>query len=59
MESLFVYGTSGPGRPNAHLLENMGGSTQKGRSEPYLLTHWGASTSASGCEFHCSMQRYP
>jgi len=30
MESLFVYGTLGPGRPNAHILENIGGSWQKG-----------------------------
>lgn len=26
MESLFVYGTLGPGRPNAHILENIGGT---------------------------------
>lgn len=25
MSSLFVYGTLGPGRPNAHILENIGG----------------------------------
>lgn len=24
MESLFVYGTLGHGRPNAHILENIG-----------------------------------
>ncbi|MGI4199102.1 gamma-glutamylcyclotransferase family protein, partial [Klebsiella pneumoniae] len=30
MESLFVYGTLGPGRPNAHILENIGGTWQEG-----------------------------
>ena len=26
MLSLFIYGTLGPNRPNAHILENMGGT---------------------------------
>lgn len=30
MHSLFVYGTLGPGRPNAHIMENIGGSWQQG-----------------------------
>lgn len=30
MHSLFVYGTLGPGRPNAHIMENIGGSWQPG-----------------------------
>lgn len=29
MESLFVYGTLGPGRPNAHILEKIGGHGRK------------------------------
>ena len=28
VERLFVYGTLGPGRPNAHVLERIGGSWQ-------------------------------
>jgi gamma-glutamylcyclotransferase (GGCT)/AIG2-like uncharacterized protein YtfP len=30
MESLFVYGTLGPGRPNAHILEKIGGTWREG-----------------------------
>jgi gamma-glutamylcyclotransferase (GGCT)/AIG2-like uncharacterized protein YtfP len=30
MATLFVYGTLGPGRPNAHVLEGIGGSWQEG-----------------------------
>lgn len=29
MSSLFVYGTLCPGKPNAHILENIGGSFKK------------------------------
>lgn len=43
MESLFVYGTLGPGRPNAHILENIGGSWQKGNVGGSLQEKgWGA-----------------
>lgn len=43
MESLFVYGTLGPGRPNAHILENIGGSWQVGSVGGSLLHKgWGA-----------------
>lgn len=37
MESLFVYGTLGPGRPNAHILENIGGKWQEGHVGGSLL----------------------
>ena len=30
MQSLFVYGTLGPGRPNAHIMEAIGGSWEEG-----------------------------
>lgn len=30
MSSLFVYGTLGPGRPNTHILENIGGQWAEG-----------------------------
>ncbi|ANG92710.1 gamma-glutamylcyclotransferase [Lelliottia amnigena] len=43
MESLFVYGTLGPGRPNAHILENIGGTWQEGHVGGSLLAKgWGA-----------------
>lgn len=43
MESLFVYGTLGPGRPNAHILEKVGGKWQEGHVGGYLLEKgWGA-----------------
>ena len=43
MESLFVYGTLGPGRPNAHILENIGGTWQEGHVGGSLLEKgWGA-----------------
>lgn len=43
MESLFVYGTLGPGRPNAHILENIGGSWQEGNVGGSLQEKgWGA-----------------
>ncbi|MBS0970711.1 gamma-glutamylcyclotransferase [Chimaeribacter arupi] len=43
MESLFVYGTLGPGRPNAHILENIGGSWEQGHVVGSLQEKgWGA-----------------
>jgi gamma-glutamylcyclotransferase (GGCT)/AIG2-like uncharacterized protein YtfP len=43
MESLFVYGTLGPGRPNAHILENIGGTWQEGHVGGSLVAKgWGA-----------------
>ncbi|AVH16041.1 gamma-glutamylcyclotransferase [Enterobacter sp. SGAir0187] len=43
MERLFVYGTLGPGRPNAHILENIGGTWQAGHVGGSLLNKgWGA-----------------
>lgn len=43
MESLFVYGTLGLGRPNAHILENIGGTWQEGHVGGSLLAKgWGA-----------------
>ncbi|NIG36806.1 hypothetical protein C1Y43_23375 [Pantoea sp. ICBG 828] len=43
MESLFVYGTLGPGRPNAHVLEQIGGSWTEGHVGGSLLNKgWGA-----------------
>ncbi len=40
---LFVYGTLGPGRPNEHILRNIGGSWEKA-SVTGILHHegWGA-----------------
>ncbi|WP_409076574.1 gamma-glutamylcyclotransferase family protein (plasmid) [Pantoea sp. C3] len=43
MLSLFVYGTLGPGRPNAHVLERIGGTWQEGFVRGNLLNKgWGA-----------------
>lgn len=43
MESLFVYGTLGLGRPNAHILENIGGAWQEGHVGGSLSEKgWGA-----------------
>lgn len=43
METLFVYGTLGPGRPNAHILEEIGGVWQNGSVEGSLEQKgWGA-----------------
>lgn len=43
MESLFVYGTLGPGRPNAHILEKIGGTWREGHVAGSLIHEgWGA-----------------
>ncbi|CAI1733042.1 gamma-glutamylcyclotransferase [Serratia proteamaculans] len=43
MLSLFVYGTLGPGRPNAHIMESIGGSWEEGSVGGTLLNEgWGA-----------------
>ncbi|HBR2735988.1 TPA: gamma-glutamylcyclotransferase [Klebsiella pneumoniae] len=43
MESLFVYGTLGPGRPNSHILENIGGTWCEGHVRGHLHEKgWGA-----------------
>ena len=43
METLFVYGTLGPGRPNAHILENIGGTWKNASVEGSLQERgWGA-----------------
>ncbi|MCI1033777.1 gamma-glutamylcyclotransferase family protein [Raoultella terrigena] len=43
MGSLFVYGTLGPGRPNAHILEHIGGTWQEGHVGGSLSDKgWGA-----------------
>lgn len=43
MESLFVYGTLGPGRPNAHILEKIGGTWREGHVAGSLINKgWGA-----------------
>ncbi|MFV5439450.1 gamma-glutamylcyclotransferase family protein [Acinetobacter oleivorans] len=43
MSSLFVYGTLGPGCPNAHILENIGGQWAEGWVNGTLHNQgWGA-----------------
>lgn len=51
METLFVYGTLGPGRPNAHVLEGIGGSWQEGHVRGNLLQKgWGAAMGFPGIQ---------
>ncbi|XYQ53402.1 gamma-glutamylcyclotransferase family protein [Pectobacterium carotovorum] len=58
MESLFVYGTLGPGRPNAHILEQVGGTWQEGYVEGSLLNKgWGAEMGYPGIVLNNSGQR--
>ncbi|MEO1655144.1 MAG: gamma-glutamylcyclotransferase family protein [Bacteroidota bacterium] len=43
MDKLFVYGTLCPGQPNHHLLENIGGTWEKGIVRGILYPEgWGA-----------------
>ncbi|CAM1359866.1 gamma-glutamylcyclotransferase family protein [Tenacibaculum xiamenense] len=43
MEKLFVYGTLGPGKPNEHILKEIGGSWKKGYVHGKLYEEgWGA-----------------
>ncbi len=43
INKLFVYGTLGPGRPNAHILEIIGGSWEKASVKGKLIDEgWGA-----------------
>jgi gamma-glutamylcyclotransferase (GGCT)/AIG2-like uncharacterized protein YtfP len=49
MNCLFVYGTLCPGKPNAHLLENIGGSWKKGYIRGTLYqSGWGAAMGYPG-----------
>ncbi len=42
-EKLFVYGTLGPGRPNEHILKDIGGSFEKASVKGILYDEgWGA-----------------
>jgi gamma-glutamylcyclotransferase (GGCT)/AIG2-like uncharacterized protein YtfP len=42
-EKFFVYGTLCPGRPNAHILENISGSFEQGEVKGHLYEKgWGA-----------------
>ena len=43
IQRLFVYGTLAPGKPNEHLLEEIGGSWQKASVRGTLIPEgWGA-----------------
>ena len=42
-EKLFVYGTLGPGRPNEHIMKNIGGDWHEGHVYGTLIeAGWGA-----------------
>ncbi len=48
---LFVYGTLGPGRPNAHVLEDIGGSWQPATVNGRLRSAgWGAEQGFPGID---------
>lgn len=43
MERLFIYGTLGPGRPNEHVMQKIGGEWQVGSVNGRLVKEgWGA-----------------
>lgn len=43
MEYLFVYGTLGPGRPNEHVMQKIGGTWEAGSIKGRLMeAGWGA-----------------
>jgi len=50
-ESLFVYGTLGPGRPNEHILNDIGGTWATGSVKGNLKDKgWGAKMGFPGLE---------
>jgi len=50
-EKLFVYGTLGPGRPNEHVLDAVGGSWETASVKGKLLERgWGAAMGYPGIE---------
>jgi len=50
-EKLFVYGTLGPGRPNEHVLANIGGTWVEGSVKGILRNKgWGAEMGYPGLE---------
>lgn len=52
-EKLFVYGTLGPGRPNEHILKNIGGSFERGYVTGVLLEKgWGAEMGYPGIRLY-------
>ena len=56
IERLFVYGTLGPGRPNAHVLEAVGGSWETAAVNGNLRNEgWGSELGYPGIELneHC------
>jgi len=51
LEKLFVYGTLGPGRPNEHVLGDIGGTWQNGTIKGILKNEgWGAEMGYPGIE---------
>ena len=52
MEKLFVYGTLGPGRPNEHILKNIGGTWKDAFVFGELFEEgWGAEKGFPGIRF--------
>lgn len=58
INKLFVYGTLGPGRPNEHMLQNIGGSWQKGSVLGHLHNKgWGAEMGYPGIKLDDTGQK--
>ena len=52
MQKLFVYGTLGPGKPNEHILKNIGGTWKKAYVWGELFEEgWGADMGCPGIRF--------
>ena len=51
INKLFVYGTLGPGRPNEHVMTNIGGKWQDARLKGKLIeAGWGAAMGFPGIQ---------
>ncbi|MBN8412990.1 gamma-glutamylcyclotransferase [Halomonas denitrificans] len=49
MDRLFIYGTLGPGRPNEHVMQRIGGQWVAGTTRGRLLeAGWGAAMGSPG-----------
>ena len=60
MDSLFVYGSLGPGRPNEHKLKKIGGTWKKGYVWGQLFEEgWGAQMGFPGIRLDEPKEKIP
>lgn len=58
VDRLFVYGTLGPGRPNAHILEAVDGVWEEAYVHGHLIeAGWGAKAGYPALRLHAGGQR--